>query len=159
MNVGLSPSHRRRLAYIAALALAIILCSIGLLRDGLLQSGSTLAAAVKTDPIVGDWDVTYGAPAVVTMTLSGGSYTGTAKTPVQVTRSSCDLPVGTIIATFRSTEGKSYSGRHGLWYPSNCAFAYWAGLKLTLSTDGNTLTGVLADKETATFTKDRKSRG
>jgi hypothetical protein len=39
------------------------------------------AAAAASDPIVGDWHVTYGAPAVVKMTLSGGVYTETAKTP------------------------------------------------------------------------------
>ena len=140
MNLGLSGAHRRRLAHIAALALiAMVLSSMGLLR-----SGSTVAAAVTTDPIVGDWNVTYGAPAVVTMTLSGGLYTVTAKTPVQVTGSSCDLPVGTVIATFSSTGGNSYSGQHGLWYTSDCSFGYWDGLTLTLSTDGNTLTGVLA---------------
>src|ERR1019366_8025668 len=77
-----------RLAYIAALALIVIILSgIGLLRSG------------QTDPIVGDWNVSYGAPAVVTMTLSGGSYTETAKTPLQVTGGPCYLPVGTIIAT------------------------------------------------------------
>jgi hypothetical protein len=144
MNVGRSRSHGRRLAYIAALALIVIILSgIGLLRSG------------QTDPIVGDWNVSYGAPAVVTMTLSGGSYTETAKTPLQVTGGPCYLPVGTIIATFRSTGGKSYSGRHGLWDRSSCAFASWAGLTLTLSTDGNKLTAVIGGGyETHPFTKD-----
>jgi hypothetical protein len=107
-----------------------------------------------TDPIVGDWNVTYGAPAVVTMTLSGGVYTVTAKTPVQVTGSSCDLPIGTVIATFSSIGGNAYSGQHGLWHTSDCSFGTWDPMSLTLSSDGNTLTGILAGSYgTVTFTK------
>lgn len=99
MGLYLRSAHRRRLACMLVLSLiATVLSSMGVSRVG-----STAAAATTADPIVGDWNVTYGAPAVVTMTLSGGVYTVTAKTPVQVTGSSCDLPVGTIIATFSST--------------------------------------------------------
>jgi len=127
---------------------------------GVSRVGSTAAAATTADPIVGDWNVTYGAPAVVTMTLSGGVYTVTAKTPVQVTGSSCDLPVGTIIATFSSTGGNTYSGQHGLWYTSDCSFGFWDGLTLTLSSDGNTLTGVLAGGYgTVVFTKTGSNQG
>jgi hypothetical protein len=150
MDLGVSSVHRRRLSYIVAVALiAAVLSSMGLSRIG-----NTPAVAATADPIVGDWNVTYGAPAVVTMTLSAGVYTVTAKTPVRVTGSSCDLPIGTIIATFSSTGGNSYSGQHGLWYISDCSFGFWDGLSLTLSSDGNTLTGVLAGGYgTVTFTK------
>jgi hypothetical protein len=97
--------------------------------------------------------VTYGNPDVVSMTLSDGVYTETAVTPVQVVGASCDLPVGTVIATFSSTGGDSYSGEHGLWYTSNCSFAYSTSLSLTLSNSGETLTGVLGNGEDVTFTR------
>ena len=111
------------------------------------------ATAIVPDPIVGDWNVTYGNPDVVAMTLSGGVYTETAVTPVQVVGSSCDLPVGTVIATFSSTGGDSYSGQHGLWFTSNCSFAEFTSFTGTLSSNGNTLTGVLGNGEGVTFTR------
>jgi hypothetical protein len=44
------------------------------------------------------------------MTLSGGVYTETAKTPVRVTGGSSDLPAGTVVATFAHTGAGSYAG-------------------------------------------------
>src|SRR5437764_1134754 len=85
---------------------------------------------------------TYGDPDVVTISLSGGVYTETAKTPVHITGGSvCALAPGTVIATFSSAGTNSYAGQHGLWFASNCAFSSFTSLKLTLSTDGRTLTG------------------
>jgi hypothetical protein len=63
----------------------------------------TRTAAGGSRGIVGDWRVTYGAPAVLTISLDGSTYTAKAKTPVRVTGSSCDLAPGTIIATFSAT--------------------------------------------------------
>jgi len=83
--------------------------------------------------------VTYGAPATVTITLAGGMYTEIAKTPVEVTGSSCDLPVDTIISTFTQTGQGTYAGKHGLWFTSNCSFATWADVTLTLTAGGNRL--------------------
>jgi hypothetical protein len=91
---------------------------------------------------------------VVTVTLSGGLYAVTAKTPVEVTTATCFLPVGTTIATFSSTGPNTYSGQHGLWHVSDCGFAYWDPMTLTLSSDGTTLTAVLAGGYgTVVFTK------
>ncbi len=57
----------------------------GLVGAGLVAATLTaVSAAAVVDPIVGDWNVTYGAPAVVTMTLTNGVYTETAATPVRV---------------------------------------------------------------------------
>ena len=56
----------------------------------------------------------------------------TAKTPVTVVASKCELREGTIIATF-SGNGTSYVGQHGLWNTSNCMFAYWTTLDLSLT--------------------------
>jgi hypothetical protein len=81
-----------------------------------------------------------GAPATVTVTLADGTYTVTAASPVQVTGSSCDLPVGTVIATFTQTGPGTYSGRHGLWLTSNCSFSSWTAVTASLSSAGDTLT-------------------
>jgi hypothetical protein len=83
---------------VSLVTVAVLAGSITLATAGVLS-----ASAAASDPIVGDWNVTYGAPAVVTMSLSGGVYTETAKTPVRVTVGSCVLPAGTSIATFSST--------------------------------------------------------
>lgn len=112
------------------------------------------AAAAASDPIVGEWHVTYGNRAVVKMTLKAGKYTETAKTRVRVVGASCYLPVGTVLATFHSTGNRSYAGRHGLWNTSNCSFAYWTSMTLKLSRDGKTLTAVIpAVSATLKFTK------
>jgi hypothetical protein len=95
------------------------------------------SASASTDPVVGDWRVTFGNTTVVAITNSGGTYTVTATEPVQVTGSSCYLPPGTVIATF-SGSGSSYSGQGGLWFTSNCAFYEWTSLEVTL--EGDTLT-------------------
>lgn len=109
-------------------------------RTGARLNGVATAASATSNPIVGDWHVTYGNRAVVKMTLKAGKYTETAKTRVRVTGSSCFLPVGTVIATFHSTGNRSYSGRHGLWFVSNCSFDQWTKLTLKLSRSGKKLT-------------------
>jgi len=114
---------------------------------------ASASAKTSSDPIVGQWDVTYGAPATVRMTLSGGVYTEIAESPVEVTGSSCYLPPGTVVATFTKTGPGLYAGQHGLWYVNNCSFASWTGMTLTLGADGNTLSASLADGESAFFTK------
>ena len=146
----------RPIGRIFALAvIATVFCSVGL-----SPVGAGRAAAATPDPIVGDWNVTYGAPAVVTVTLSGGLYTVTAKTPVEVTGATCYLPVGTTIATFSSTGPNTYSGQHGLWYTSDCSFGQWDPMTLTLSSDDNTLTAVLAGGYgTVVFTKASQTCG
>lgn len=107
--------------------------------------------AKGADKIAGDWDVTYGARATVSMTLTNGVYTEKAKTKVRVVDSSCDLPAGTVIATFSQTGPSAYAGEHGLWFTSDCAWAMWTGMTLSLSSDGNTLTAHLAEGNRSTF--------
>jgi len=122
---------------------------------GLVAAALTaVSAAAVVDPIVGDWNVTYGAPAVVTMTLTNGVYTETAATPVRVVSASCDLPVGTAIATFSASAAPStYTGQHGLWSTFDCSFAFFTPMTLTLSADQATLTGQLASGGTVVFTR------
>lgn len=115
--------------------------------------GAAVSAPARPHPVAGNWKVTYGAPAVVRMRFSRRGYTEIAKTPVRVVGSSCDLPPGTVIATFHSTGGRTYAGRHGLWYTSNCSFAQWAKWTLKLSRNGRRLTGVIAPGFTIRFTK------
>lgn len=150
MRQRFSPSRRFSAGFILfVFTIACIILIVGF-SPAFTSFDTSAPTASADDPITGDWDITYGAPAVVTISGSGGSYTEVAKTPVRVTRSSCDLPPGTRIASF-SGSGNRYSGQHGLWFVNNCAFDRWASLRLTRS--GDTLTGILGDGETVTFTK------
>ena len=98
----------------------------------LSRCSRTVAGRGSLATIVGDWWVTYGAPAVVTITRSHGGYLMTAKTPVRVATKTCDLPSGTEIATFKARTDGSFAGQHGLWNPSNCVFAEHTGVTLAL---------------------------
>jgi hypothetical protein len=100
---------------------------------------SVAPAALTSDPVVGDWNVTYGNTTVVTISESGGVYTETSTEPLQVVGASCYLPVGTVISTFHEVSEGRYSGEHGLWSTSNCSFAGEA--PMTLKLEGNTLSG------------------
>ena len=123
-------------------------------RTGARLNGVATAASATSNPIVGDWHVTYGNRAVVKMTLKAGKYTERAKTRVRVVGAACYLPTGTVIATFHSTGNRSYAGRHGLWSTFDCSFAQWTKMTLKLSRDGKTLTAVLpAINGTLKFTK------
>jgi hypothetical protein len=126
------------LALVVAVVLAVVLV------------GGLVAQRTSSDPLVGDWDVTYGAPAIVTIAKSGDGYTVTAKTPVRVVQATCDLPSGTSLATF-SAAGPAHEGQHGLWWTNDCAFARWAPATFIL--DGRTLEAKLTDGQTVTFTK------
>lgn len=77
----------------------------------------------------------------------------TAKTPVQVTNASCNLPPGTLIATFAANGADSYTGQHGLWNISNCTFAQQTTVTLTLHRDGH-LSEVLGNGERHNLTRD-----
>jgi hypothetical protein len=95
--------------------------------------------------------VKYGATSTVSMTLSKGVYTDKAKTKVRVVGSSCDLPAGTVIATFSQTGSSTYAGEHGLWFTSNCAWDMWTNMTLSLSRDRNTLTVHLDEGNRSAF--------
>ena len=124
----------RRLARVLSLVLTMVPSAV------LLSSNADAAPPPTPDPIIGNRSVTYGAPTTVTMTQAGAVYTETAKSPVRVTGSSCDLPVGTVIATFTQTGPGTYAGQHGMWLVSNCSFNSWAPMTANLSSDGDTLT-------------------
>jgi uncharacterized protein (DUF2147 family) len=123
--------------------------------------GRADAAAAAPNPIVGIWNVTYGAPATVAMTLSRGVYTVKAETPTEVVGSSCFLPAGTVIATFSRKGRHSYAGKHGLWFTNNCSFDFRTRMTLRLSGNGKTLTGHLAKgaDRTVVFTKAYRPKG
>ena len=106
----------------------------------------TLIQLRVVDPLVGDWNVTFGAPATVTIARVGdGSYTMTARTPLRVhTSATCDLAPGTVIADF-SGAAPTYAGRLGRWNVDSCQFADWSPTTFTLG-DG-TLDTTLADGE------------
>jgi pimeloyl-ACP methyl ester carboxylesterase len=148
MNLLFLRTQRRRLVGMVVLTLVVAFLAI----PALSRTASAATAAPTIDPIVGDWSAKYReTQAVVTMSRSGGSYTETAKSPFQLSGSSCILPPGTILATF-SGSGNMYSGQHGLWHTGDCSFGIWTSLSLTLS--GSTLTGVLGGGfGTVIFTK------
>jgi hypothetical protein len=90
--------------------------------------------------ITGDWNVTYGAPATVTITLTGGIYTESAKTQVQIIPGvSCLLQPGTAIATFTRTGPGTYAGHAYVWSENTCTINGTTSITLALSSDGNTL--------------------
>jgi hypothetical protein len=100
--------------------------------------------AFGSNPVTGDWYVTYGNTTVVEITESSGMFTITATEPLEVSGSSCFLPAGTVIAKgISETTTDKYSGEHGLWNVSNCEFVEWTTLELTL--EGETLRGSLGN--------------
>jgi hypothetical protein len=138
-----APSRRSKMPWLwLALVVAVVLV--------VTVVGGVVALRPSSDPLVGDWDVTYGAPAIVTIAKSGDGYTVTAKTPVRVVHATCDLPSGTSLATF-SAAGPDHEGQHGLWWTNDCAFARWAPGTFTL--DGRTLEARFTNGQSVTFTK------
>jgi hypothetical protein len=116
-----------------------------------LLAGCGQGATATT--VVGTWKVTYGAATVVRIGSTGtDKYSMTARTPVQVVggSTSCHLPVGTVLATF-SGHGTSYTGLHGLWSRSNCSFASWTSVNLTVN--GKTALAAFGDGESLTLTR------
>lgn len=148
VNLGPSGAGRHLLGRFFRLALTAVA-----LLAALFSNSPAAAAAPMSDPIIGVWNVKYGAPATVTITLAGDVYTETAKTAVRVTGASCDLPADTVIATFKQTGPGTYAGQHGMWLTSNCSFSHWTDTTFNLSSDGNTLTANLGQVETTIFTK------
>ena len=91
-------------------------------------------------PITGDWNVTYAAPATVTITLAGGVYTESAKTQVLVfPGTSCYIQPGIAIATFTQTGPGTYAGHTRLWSENTCITGATTSTTVALSSDGNTL--------------------
>jgi hypothetical protein len=136
----------KKIIAITALALTVSACgsSASTPSAGHSQAAKPAVSAASPTPTAsaaspaGTWDVTYGAPAVVSITEAGSLYTITATTAINVVGSACYLPVGTKLATFSASSQGSYSGQHGLWHTANCSFASWTPTTFALS--GSTLT-------------------
>jgi hypothetical protein len=91
-------------------------------------------------PITGDWNVTYAAPATVTITLAGGVYTESAKTRVLVfPGTSCYIQPGIAVATFTQTGPGTYAGHARLWSENTCITDATTSMTVALGSDGNTL--------------------
>jgi hypothetical protein len=156
VNIFLGGSGRRASAHVISLTLiAAALSAV------FLPGRATAAVAAAPDPVVGFWNVMYGAPATVAMTLSKGVYTERAETPTEVVGSSCFLRAGTVISTFSRKRQRTYAGKHGLWFTDNCSFDTWARMTLTLSSNGKTLTAHLAkgNDRTVVYTKVYRPKG
>jgi hypothetical protein len=140
----------KKIIAITALALTVSACgsSASTLSAGHSQAPNPAVSAATPIPTAsaaspaGTWDVTYGAPAVVSITEAGSLYTITATTAINVVGSECYLSAGTKLATFSATGQGAYSGQHGLWQTTNCSFASWTPTTFTLS--GSTLTARLS---------------
>ena len=103
------------------------------------------AAPAAVDKLVGNYKVMYGAQSVVGIDGSGGGYTVTAKGPLHwkapgvADTPICDIPDGTVIATFNWVQAENkYSGQHGNW-DRNCQFVQWGTMILQLN--GTLLSG------------------
>lgn len=130
------------------LALAVALAVASLVRFP-LPAG---AAPVTGPPTpVGTWQITYGAPALVKIESTGpDEYSMTAASPVTVVGASCQLPVGTTIATMTAS-GTGYTGQHGLWDTTNCAFVRFTDMSLTV--DGDRAVEKLGNGETRSLVR------
>jgi hypothetical protein len=124
-------ANARRRAGSVAVAVVVVVAALLMLS----RCSRSIAGRGSLATIVGDWWVTYGSPAVVTIKRSHAGYVMTAKTPLRVEAKTCDLPSGTVVATFAAHSGASFKGQHGLWNPSNCVFAVNTTVTLTLHRD------------------------
>jgi hypothetical protein len=124
-----APERGRSIRGTSVAGLAVLVGTALLSACGSPSRSTTTASA----SVVGAWNVTYGAPSAVNIEATGThAYTMTAKTPVTVVGSSCQLASGTVIATFSGNDA-SYTGRHGLWNQATCAFVRWTTLSVTLN--------------------------
>ncbi len=123
-------TRRRTVGMLFGLTLAAIAAIVALVIPG--------TARAAGDPVVGYWKNTAGV--VNRITLSGSTYTQTNIVPVHVGSSTCTVPAGSVWETFQSTGPGTYSGNAALYYVSNCKFAEWTPVTVTLSADGRTLT-------------------
>src|ERR1700676_3321710 len=136
-------SGRRLGAMALTIAIGVSLASIG--------SASVASAAVPK--VTGKWSVTYGALTEVKIKSTGHhTFAMSALAPIEITGgSTCRLPVGTVIATF-SGKGTTFSGQHGTYYNSNCAFAAWTTFTVT-ALNATSFVGHLGSGETHTYTR------
>ncbi len=118
----------------------VVLADRGLSRVGRGAIGIALSIGVlfavaqlrpAQDPLLGDWDVTIGPPAVVTITRGADGYVVTTKTSTGAVNAKCTAPPGQVVATFAGT-GPSYPAQHALVDPLTCKFVRWAPATYTL---------------------------
>jgi hypothetical protein len=108
-------------------------------------SGTSAPAHLSSPPaaggaITGNWNVTYAAPATVTITLAGGVYTESAKTRVLIFQgTTCYVQPGIAIATFTQTGPGTYAGHARLWSEDTCITDATTLMTVALSSDGKTL--------------------
>jgi hypothetical protein len=161
-SVGRLPDSRV-IALLAVLALILAACgsSATVSSTPVVTATPTQAPTAAGDPLglVGDWNVTYGAPTTLTISYANGIYTMTAAAPVQVVRASCSLPVGTVIATFARDAAGKLAGQHGLWLTTTCAFAQWTPMSLVLEPGGLKMTATLGNGEVHAFTRSTSTPG
>lgn len=113
-------------------------------------SGCGGPTAAASSP-VGTWKVTYGAPGLVKIEATASDeYLMTAASPITVVGAACELPIGTTIAKLVASGG-AYTGQHGLWGASGCAFVQYTTVSLTVN--GDDAVEQLGNGETHTLTR------
>lgn len=151
-------------AFVTALLLAVALLPVMLSAAISRPSRAVISLALSVgllfavvqlrlvDPLVGDWNVTFGAPATVAISKTQEGYVLTAKSPTRVhTSETCELAPGTVIATFDGA-APTYQGRLGLWNVATCQFGQWSPTTFTLG--DRTIDAVLADRELFILTRE-----
>ncbi len=132
------------LAVVAAgllgVGVVVVLADRGLSRVGRGVIGLAVSVGVlfavaqlrpAPDPLLGDWDVTIGPAAVVTITRGADGYIVTTKTTTGALNSTCAAPPGRVAATLSGT-GPSYPAQHALVNPRTCTFVQWVPATYTL---------------------------
>ncbi len=104
------------------------------------SAGSPVTADV--DGLAGSWNVSYSDGTPVTITFADGRYTVTAEAAMRLSDTSCDLPAGTVTATFTGSGG-SYTGQSGSWLAADCSFL--GSVPMTIKAEGAHLVASLAN--------------
>jgi hypothetical protein len=101
------------------------------------SAAAATPAGASADPLVSQWTVDLGDPSVVSIAPSGSGYAITIVDESESMGADCDLPGGTVFATFTASGTDTYSAKEGTWSRSasgTCSFSGWVAEKLTLTT-------------------------
>ena len=120
---------------------------------GLLFAVTQLRTATDADPLLGDWTASFPGmpPTTVTITKSAIGYTLMAKTPARLPGYQCDLPVGTVLATFDGAT-PSHPGWQLLGHPTDCRLMGWEPATFDLVA-ARTLQEMVPSQHNLLFTK------
>ena len=96
-----------------------------------VSSGATAA---------GDYAVRYGTDGRVTVRASGSNYTASVSSPFSIEGATCQLPAGTVIASF-SGAATPLTGSHSWFNGTTCLYGGTTGSAVQVNTDGTLTVG------------------